>query len=147
MNLQMGLAMARTIDGPAATPCDLYRAATLDAAAAIGRSDLGKLAPGAKADIVVWDLSSPSVQPVFDPLAALFLMPPGGRAREVFVGGRRSVEDGRLTASSALPGACEIEEIATALLDSFAERHPGNQSWQTLFPPAFTREPAGRPAA
>ncbi|KQT46349.1 hypothetical protein ASG43_12060 [Aureimonas sp. Leaf454] len=146
MNLQMGLAMARTIDGPLATPADLYRAATIEAAAAIGRSDLGRLAPGAPADIVVWDLSSPAVQPVFDPLASLFLMPPGGRARDVFVAGRRSVENGRLTGGLA-PDAAEIEAIARALLDSFAERHPENRPWQTLFPPAFTQGSAGRPAA
>lgn len=144
MNLQMGLAMARTIDGPSTTPAELYRAATLEAAAAIGRSDLGRLAPGAKADIVVWDLSELSAQPVFDPVAALFLMPPAGRAREVFVGGRRSVENGRLTVSSALPDTSEIQAIAAALLDSFAERHPDGTPWQTLFPPAFTQHPTGR---
>jgi cytosine/adenosine deaminase-related metal-dependent hydrolase len=144
MNLQMGLAMARTIDGPAATPADLYRAATLDGAAAIGRSDLGRLAQGAKADVVVWDLSSLSVQPVFDPVAALFLMPPDGRARDVFVGGRRCVENGRLTLSSAMPDTSEIQTIAAALLDSFAERHPDGTPWQTLFPPAFTQGSTGR---
>ncbi len=148
MNLQFGLAMARTIDGGATGPADLFRAATVWAAEAIGRPDLGRLAPGAKADIVVWDLAAPAVQPVFDPVAALFLMPPGGRASAVYVGGRPSVIQGRLAASaSSVPDVAEVETIKAALLDSFAERHPQGHSWQTLFPPAFTPTNFGSPSA
>ena len=147
MNLQIGLAMARSLDGAATSPADLFRAATTEAANAIGRPDLGRLAKGARADIVVWDLAAPRVMPVFDPLAALFLMPPGGRARDVWVHGRRSVRNHAPVAFDPAGAVPEIARISTLLLDSFAERHAQNMPWQDLFPPTFKSVPAGRPAA
>lgn len=147
MNLQIGLAMARSLDGAAIGPADLFRAATTEAANALGRPDLGRLAKGARADIVVWDLAAPGVMPVFDPLAALFLMPPGGRARDVWVHGRRCVRNHAPVAFDPASAVPEIAGITALLLDSFAERHALNMPWQDLFPPTFRSVPAGRPAA
>jgi cytosine/adenosine deaminase-related metal-dependent hydrolase len=49
----------------------ILRAATRDAALALGRDDLGLIAPGQRADLVMFDLSSSRYQPVWDPLKAL----------------------------------------------------------------------------
>lgn len=46
-------------------------AATRSAAVALGRDDLGTVAPGAKADLALFDLAGPRYQPVWDPLKAL----------------------------------------------------------------------------
>src|SRR6266849_300719 len=58
----------------AASAADVFEAATLGGAQALGRTDLGRLAPGAKADIVVIDLEtrdSLRFGPVRDPIKAL----------------------------------------------------------------------------
>src|SRR3989449_7321142 len=58
----------------AASAGDVFEAATLGGARALGRDDLGRLAPGAKADIVVIDLETRDglrFGPVRDPIKAL----------------------------------------------------------------------------
>jgi cytosine/adenosine deaminase-related metal-dependent hydrolase len=143
MNLQMGLAMARIGDSRATGPEDYFRAATLGGADALRRPDLGRLASGSSADIVVWDLSSLEVQPVHDPLEALFLMPPG-RARHVWVAGRQVVQEGSVVGvdESALAGS--MQAIFDRLRASFSERHRSAQAWPDLFPSSF---PARRKTA
>ncbi len=136
MNLQMGLAMAR-INDPGTRPADLLRAATLGGAQAIGRPDLGRLQPGAAADLVVWDLSALDVQPVHDPVEALFLMPPGLRPRHVWVAGRHVVRDARVVGTDEAALAAAMQAIFGQLRDSFAARHPQGLGWPALFPPSF----------
>jgi 5-methylthioadenosine/S-adenosylhomocysteine deaminase len=47
---------------------DAFDAATLGGAKALGRDDLGRIAPGAKADLVIWDMHTLSMAPVRDPI-------------------------------------------------------------------------------
>ena len=68
----VGKVMSR--DLRAASAAEVFEAATLGGAQAVGREDLGRLAPGAKADIVVIDLESRDslrFGPVRDPIHAL----------------------------------------------------------------------------
>jgi cytosine/adenosine deaminase-related metal-dependent hydrolase len=74
-------------------PADVLRLATEGGARCLGRGDIGRLEPGYRADVVVWpgnDLAD-----IHDPLAG-FVLAADRRARHVFVGGERVVEDGRL---------------------------------------------------
>ncbi len=79
----------------------VLRAATRDAALALGRDDLGLVAPGARADLVMFDLSSSRYQPVWDPLKALIT---NGNAADLvmsMVEGRVLLRDGRVTVADA----------------------------------------------
>jgi cytosine/adenosine deaminase-related metal-dependent hydrolase len=146
MNLQLGVATARMESVPAG-PADYFRAATLGGADAIGRPDLGRLANGAAADLVVWDLADLLVQPVHDPVQALFLMPPGRRAREVWVAGRRVVENFRLVAGDEHEIAAAGPPIFDKLREAYAERSPDGADWRSLFPPSFPIAAADRSLA
>lgn len=137
MNLQLGLAMARMGDAQATGPADYFRAATLGGAQALGRPDLGRLEEGAAADIVAWDLSALDMQPVHDPIEALFLMPPGLRARHAWIAGRQVVSDGKIAGIDEDQLAADMQAIFVQLRDSYGERNQEGHSWQTLFPPAF----------
>src|SRR5437016_5842474 len=58
----------------AASAAEVFEAATLGGARALGRDDLGRLAPGARADIVLIDLATCDALrfgPVRDPVQAL----------------------------------------------------------------------------
>ncbi len=46
----------------------LFDIATMGGARALGRTDIGRIAVGAKADLVLVDLDTPTMQPVHDPL-------------------------------------------------------------------------------
>ncbi len=87
------------------TTADLFHAATAGGAKALLRDDLGRLAPGKKADIVLVDLECPQMQPARDPLRSFVYHAADRAVREVFVDGRQIVADGRvLTLDQAAAG-------------------------------------------
>ncbi|HQY30658.1 MAG TPA: amidohydrolase family protein, partial [Thermomicrobiales bacterium] len=51
-----------------ATAADVFNAATLNGAKALGRSDLGRIEVGAKADLLIWEGESIFMTPLRDPL-------------------------------------------------------------------------------
>lgn len=71
----------------------VFETATLGAARALGRDDLGRLQAGAKADIVLVDLTHPSMRPVRDPLRSLVYSGNTAAVRDVFVNGELVVKD------------------------------------------------------
>ncbi len=75
---------------------DVFETATLGAARALGRDDVGRLAPGAKADVVLVDLSHPSMRPVRDPLRSLVYSGVATAVRDVYVDGVQVVDRGRV---------------------------------------------------
>ncbi|MDP6389607.1 MAG: amidohydrolase family protein, partial [Alphaproteobacteria bacterium] len=74
---------------------DAFNAATLGGAGALGRDDLGRLAVGAKADLVLVDLKHPAMMPVREPLRSLILVAAERAVRHVYVDGEPVVRDGR----------------------------------------------------
>lgn len=94
--LRQSLYFARQRAGSAAafSPSDALELATTGGARVLGRPDLGRLEPGAPADLAIWpagDLADMS-----DPLAGLVLGP-DRRVRHLLVGGKDVVTDGALT--------------------------------------------------
>ncbi len=71
----------------------LFAAATTGGAKALGRSDLGRLASGTKADIVLVDLSHPAMQPIHDPLRNLIHCAAERAIRDVYVDGQAVLKD------------------------------------------------------
>jgi len=78
------------------TAHELIRAGTLAGADALGRPDLGRIAPGAKADLLVFDLWKPHLQPVWDPIKNLVWKGHAGDLALVMIHGKPVVRDGRL---------------------------------------------------
>lgn len=79
----------------------LLTAATRDAADALQRPDLGRLTPGSRADLVLFDLSRPRYQPVWDPLRALITNGQGSDAHTVITAGEIRVRDRKLVRGDA----------------------------------------------
>jgi len=69
--------------------------ATRGGAEVLGRSDCGRIAVGARADIAVWDVSGVASAGSWDPAALLLAGPT--TVRDLFVEGRQVVRDGQLT--------------------------------------------------
>ncbi|HVM80375.1 MAG TPA: amidohydrolase family protein [Stellaceae bacterium] len=80
----------------AVTTADLFHAATVGGADALGRDDLGRLAPGARADIVLVDLKHPFMMPARDPLRSLVYTAADRAVRDVYIDGTKVVENGRV---------------------------------------------------
>jgi cytosine/adenosine deaminase-related metal-dependent hydrolase len=94
-NMRLGLYVARILEGDAThtSIADLFDAATLGGARALGRDDLGRLAPGAQADIAVFDLGAEHLGPIFEPIKNLMLAGRGSDCRASWIAGRRVMED------------------------------------------------------
>jgi 5-methylthioadenosine/S-adenosylhomocysteine deaminase len=71
-----------------------FEMATIGGAKALGRDDIGVLAPGALADIVLVDLAHPLMQPARDPLRSFVFHAADRAVRTVLVGGDVVLEDG-----------------------------------------------------
>lgn len=73
---------------------DVFNAATLGGAKAVGRDDLGRLCRGAKADVLIVDLAKIDYGAIFDPIKA-FIEYGSGRDIETVIIDGRTVVDGR----------------------------------------------------
>ena len=83
----------------ATTAADVFDAATLGGAAALGRDDLGRIASGAKADLVLWKASSWGMTPLRDPVKNLVYNASTEDVDRVWVNGRLVVDGGRVLAA------------------------------------------------
>jgi cytosine/adenosine deaminase-related metal-dependent hydrolase len=83
----------------ATTAADAFDAATLGGARALGRDDLGRIAPGAKADLVLWKASSWRMTPLRDPVKNIVYNATDEDVDRVYVGGRVVVDGGRVLAA------------------------------------------------
>jgi cytosine/adenosine deaminase-related metal-dependent hydrolase len=116
-----------------------WQAATIGGATALRRPDLGRIAPGAQADLSAFSLGDFRSGVTEDPLRTLVL---NGTARDAvltMVAGRVVMRDSRI------PGVdlAALRRTGQALFDqmraAYPERDYRRQGVETLFPPVFPR--------
>ena len=101
-----------TLDSQVFYPRDILEMACRGGAKAIGmEKELGVIAPGYKADMLLVDWKKPHIAPVHKPDSALVYNANGGDVDTVFVNGEIVVEKGKCT---------KIDEIA--LIDECQKR-------------------------
>ena len=144
LGMQVGLMLCRVMAGePEACRAEDYLdTATLGGADALRRPDLGRLEPGAAADLVVFELGLPHQHQVIDPIQTLMLTGRGRDARTVVVDGRFAMED------RSIPGIDEaaITREAQAQFGRLVTRYP-ERTWQhppvaAIFPGSYPRATA-----
>jgi 5-methylthioadenosine/S-adenosylhomocysteine deaminase len=83
----------------ATTAADVFDAATLGGARALGRDDLGRIAAGAKADLVLWKAASWRMTPLRDPVKNIVYNAADEDVDRVYINGRVVVDGGRVLAA------------------------------------------------
>jgi cytosine/adenosine deaminase-related metal-dependent hydrolase len=83
----------------ATTAADVFDAATLGGARALGRDDLGRIAAGARADLVLWKAASWTMTPLRDPVKNIVYNATAEDVDRVYVNGRVVVDRGRVLAA------------------------------------------------
>lgn len=76
-----------------ATAREVFDAVTINAATFLGREDLGRLTPGAKADVIIIDLQNVAVGPHFDPIRSLVYYASMANVRDVWIDGKAVVRN------------------------------------------------------
>ena len=126
---------------------EYVEAATLGGARALRRPDLGRIAPGASADLVAFALDDPRLGPVEDPLRTLVLSGTARDARFSMVGGRVVMRDGVMPGVDVEALRREGQGIFEKLRAAYRERDymaglprsAGAVPAAELFPPVFPK--------
>ncbi|MEW1861280.1 chlorohydrolase family protein [Streptomyces sp. NPDC088194] len=147
--MDVGSSLTKVLEGrlDAGDPAAYFRAATLNAARALGRDDLGRLAPGAQADLVAVRLTDFRLGVLDDPLRT-FLM--SGSPRDIaltVVAGRTVVRDGELPGRDVTAMQSRAQRLFGRMRAGYGERNAHRRAAADLFPPVFPRLPAGSAAS
>jgi cytosine/adenosine deaminase-related metal-dependent hydrolase len=131
--------ISRLVDKNAsgARPADIFNAATIAGADALGRPDLGRLTGGAKADVVVINLRTARYGPARDPINALVEYGSGADVETVIVDGEVVVENGRSTRIDENEVFAQAEQGAKRAWDNWPARDWNGRSVEQIVPPAF----------
>lgn len=119
------------------TTGDVFDAATIGGANALRRDDIGRLAPGCRADLVLVDLAAPSMMPVREPLRSLVYVAADRAVERVYVDGELVVNRGEVLTidyRDALAGLQEAQARSLARTPSldWAGRNAGELSPMVL---------------
>jgi cytosine/adenosine deaminase-related metal-dependent hydrolase len=124
-------------DFTVATAADVFSAVTLGGARALRRDDLGRLAPGAKADIVLIDMRSFRMGPYRDPIKALVQCGTSDDVDQVIVDGRSVVEHGHVVGLDERALLAEAQAEADRLWSTVPEWHWQGLTADQLSPQSF----------
>lgn len=127
---------ARAAAGPMHR-CDtarVFHAATAAAAGVLGRGDIGRLAVGAKADIVIATLDHPAMQPARDPLRNLVHVAGERPVRDVFVDGVQRVAGGEVLTIDRARASADVAREQARLAALVVDRDPRGATVDELMP-------------
>ena len=104
--------LARLMDESprAVTTAQVFNAATVGGARALGRDDIGRLTVGAKADLVMVDLTHHLMRPSRDPVRSLVYAAADRAVHTVYVDGNRVVHQGEVTSLDYRQAAQAVDE-------------------------------------
>jgi len=142
MNLLVGLITGRIADGAPdrLRAADLFNAATVGGAKALGRSDLGHLSVGARADIAVFRLDDSVMAPSIDPITTIVTGGSGKITQAVFVDGRLSMLNGQLAGVDMHKARDRAQTQYDGLIAKYPERSWNSPAVDEIFPPSYPIE-------
>jgi cytosine/adenosine deaminase-related metal-dependent hydrolase len=118
-------------------PRDVFDAATLGGARHVGRDDIGRLAPGVKADIIVVDLLRIHYGAVHDPIKALVETGSGADVETVIVDGQTLVENGTPTRVDEAALLKAVQEEGERLWAAVPDWHWAAKPLDEVVPPSY----------
>jgi 5-methylthioadenosine/S-adenosylhomocysteine deaminase len=120
MDTAAKLAKVRHLDPTALPARQALALATRSGARVLGlEGEVGTLAPGLKADLVVIDLDQPHLTPIYDPYSHLVYAATGADVQTVMVEGRILVEDRRLLAFDLAETLARARELGRKVKTTF----------------------------
>jgi 5-methylthioadenosine/S-adenosylhomocysteine deaminase len=128
------LARVAAEDIQTVSTADVFHAATVGGARALGRDDIGRLAPGMKADLVLVDLSDVSMRPLRDPLRSLVYTAAERAVRHVYVDGIKVVNDRRVLTLDRAEALGRLQEAQHRMIDAVPSRDHARRTADQIAP-------------
>src|SRR5215475_2927250 len=121
----------------AATSADVFRAATVGGAISVGRDDIGRLAPGALADIIIIDLSGRNTLrygPVRDPVKSVVECGVGDDVDTIIVDGKVVMEGAVIPGVEFAKLRAQAQAAAEQIWDTLADWDPLGRTHEQACP-------------
>lgn len=113
---------------------DILHAATVGGAAVLRRDDIGRLATGCKADLVLVDLEHPAMKPGRDPLRALVWSAQDRAVRHVYVDGVQVVRDSRVLTLDREDASARLHEAQVRAMERAPDLDWAKRPMQQISP-------------
>jgi cytosine/adenosine deaminase-related metal-dependent hydrolase len=116
---------------------DIFNAATIGGANALRRSDLGRIEPGCKADIILIDIKNLDCTPMRDPIKTIVFTATGRNVSRVIVDGIEIADESGSKTLDTEKLVWEMQAAQDTLMGRFAENHWGGKSHLDVSPMSF----------
>jgi cytosine/adenosine deaminase-related metal-dependent hydrolase len=123
--------------GNTATAREVYNAVTVNAAKFLKREDIGRLAPGSKADISVIDLDRPALSAQDDPIRCLVYFASMADVKQVFIGGKLVVDEFRCMLVDEAEVSRSAQKVSAKVKETLLGWDQQGQTMTQFFPPSF----------
>lgn len=131
------LARTQANDPRSLTTTELFDAATIGGATALGRQDIGRLAAGCRADFVLVDVTHPMMRPARDPVRSLVYAAGDRAVKDVFVDGRKVVADGEVVTMDYRQAAAHLHEAQKRVIHNAPGQDWAHRPVEVSSPPTF----------
>lgn len=134
--MRIGAILAKIAASSPANPAalDFFTAATTEGADALGRPDLGRIAVGARADLVVFRTGSPALTPARDPVKNIVYHASPLDITSVIVEGQEIARDGNIHATDLADLTHQLTEACKQQIWPALPRHGSHRSVEDLAP-------------
>ncbi len=120
-----------------ATAADVFNAATLNGAKALNRDDLGRIAPGAKADFLVWNGESIFLTPLRDPIKNIVYSAQAEDLHDVVIDGDYRMRNRDIPGVDVAKLAADLQAASERMWKRMAEVDHSGRSVDQLSPQSF----------
>jgi 5-methylthioadenosine/S-adenosylhomocysteine deaminase len=137
MRLAAYLARTQATDPRSVTTAELFEAATIGGAKALGRHDIGRLAAGCRADFVMVDATHPMMRPSRDPMRSLIYAAGDRALKSVYVDGICVVRDGEVLTMDYRQAAAHLDEAQKRVVANAPQQDWAHRPVDAISPPTF----------
>lgn len=137
MRLAAYLARTQATDPRSLTTTELFEAATIGGAKALGRDDIGRLAAGCRADFVMVDATHPMMRPSRDPMRSLIYAAGDRALKAVYVDGTCVVQDGEVLTMDYRQAAAHLDEAQKRVMANAPGQDWAHRPVEKISPPTF----------
>ncbi|MGI8478006.1 MAG: chlorohydrolase family protein [Thermomicrobiales bacterium] len=120
-----------------ATAADVFNAATLGGATWLGRADLGRIAPGAKADLLIWEGESLFMTPLRDPIKNIVYSAQAEDLDTAIVDGIVRMRDRQVLGVDMRKLAADLQAAADRMWPRMAQHDWAGRGVDELSPQSF----------